>query len=144
MNFRGKNKSVLPGFQFAPMVDLVFILLTFFIASQIFSQWETEIDVKLPTAQTGQIPDRLPGEIIINILSDGEIVVNRQKMDEQGLSSILTRLAVLFPGQSVVVRADKKTAYEHVIKVLDVCRKADVWNIAFAAGPADAKPPASP
>lgn len=134
MNFRGKNKSQLPGFQMAPMIDVIFLLLCFFIASQIFSQWETEIDVKLPTAKTGDIPKRLPGEIIVNILESGEIVVNRQTLGDTGLRSLLGRIVELFPGQPVLIRADRKTAYEHIIKVLDVCRQSDVWNISFATG----------
>ena len=38
----------------------------------------------------------------------------------------------LFPGQPVLLRADKTTAYEHVVRVLDTCRQADIWNISFA------------
>ena len=51
------------------MLDVVFLLLCFFITSQIFAQWETEIDITLPTAETGAVPQRLPGEIIINVLT---------------------------------------------------------------------------
>ena len=132
MNFRSQSKTDQPGFQLAPMIDVVFILLSFFIASQIFSQWETEIDIKLPTAQTGTIPERLPGEIILNILQDGTITVNRQVLDEAGLASLLDRIVKLFPGQPVLIRADRATAYQHVITVLDLCRQSDIWNISFA------------
>jgi biopolymer transport protein ExbD len=132
MNFRAKHKSEQPGFQIAPMIDVVFLLLCFFVTSQIFSQWETEIDVDLPTARTGQIPERLPGEIIVNILKDGTVVVNRQTLDEADLASLLNRIVGLFPGQAVLIRADGQTAYENVVKVLDQCRKSDIWSISFA------------
>jgi biopolymer transport protein ExbD len=132
MNFRNKSTQQLPGFQIAPMIDVIFLLLCFFVASQIFSQWETEIDITLPTAQTGKIPDRLPGEIIINILEDGTVMVNRQKLDDAALSSLLERIVRLFPGQPVLIRGDKGTDYQHVIRVLDMCRDADIWNISFA------------
>ena len=118
----------------APMIDVIFLLLCFFIASQIFSQWETEIDITLPTAQTGEIPDRLPGEIIINILESGEVVVSRRTLDEPALKSLLERIVEMFPGQPVLIRADKRTDYEHVIDVLDLCRQCDIWNISFAIG----------
>ena len=108
------------------------------IQSQIFSQWETEIDVKLPTAQTGNVQERLPGEIIVNILVDGTLVVNRQVLDDNGLATLLDRIVKPFPGQPVLIRADRGTAYEHVIKVLDLCRQADIWNISFATGVAEA------
>lgn len=132
MNFRRRHTTQHPGFQIAPMIDVIFLLLCFFVASQIFSQWETEINIKLPTASTGEVPDRLPGEIIINILEDGTVVVNRQALDRSALVSLLDRIAGLFPGQPVLLRADGGTPYEHVIGILDMCRQADIWNISFA------------
>jgi len=136
MNFRTRYRAEQPGFQIAPMIDVIFILLCFFVTSQIFSQWETEIDVKLPTAQSGTLPDRLPGEVIINILKDGTIIVNRQMLDGDGLASLLKRIVNLFPGQPVLIRADQGTAYGHVITVLDLCRRSDIWNISFATSAA--------
>jgi biopolymer transport protein ExbD len=134
MNFRKGVKADNVGFQITPMIDVVFLLLCFFVTSQIFSQWETEIDITLPTAKTGQTPQRLPGEIIINVLKDGTAVVNGKSLDDVSLGSMLHRLAELFPGQPVLLRADKATAYENVVKVLDLCRQADIWNISFATG----------
>jgi biopolymer transport protein ExbD len=115
-----------------PMIDVVFLLLCFFVTSQIFAQWETEIDVALPTAATGGMPQRLPGEVIINVRSDGTAVVNGQPLDDAQLRAMMDRLVELFPGQPVLLRADKSTAYEHVVRVLDTCRQADIWNISFA------------
>ena len=132
MNFKSKYKSQEPGFQIAPMIDVVFLLLCFFVASQIFSQWETSIDIQLPTAESGEVPRRLPGEIIINVLENGSIVVNRRTLDDQGVMALLSRIVKMFPGQPVLIRADKATDYEHVIHVLDLCRTVDIWNISFA------------
>jgi biopolymer transport protein ExbD len=114
------------------MIDIMFLLLCFFIAAQIYAQWESEIDIKLPTAETGEIPNRLPSEIIINVRADGTTVVNQQQLDHDGLSGLLGRIVELYPGQPVLIRADKKTDYEYVIGVLDICRKVDIWNISFA------------
>lgn len=139
MNFRKRYRSELPAFQLAPMIDIVFNLLAFFVAAQIFAHWETEIDIKLPTAQTGNIPQRLPGEIIINVMKDGTMVVNQQPMDAPSLSSLLDRIVKMFPRQPVLIRADKATEYEHVVKVLDLCRQSDVYNIAFATNPSESK-----
>ena len=141
MNFRRKQVSQEPGFQIAPMVDIIFQLLMFFVASQMFAQWETEIDINLPTAQTGKTLGRLPGEIIINVLKDGTVVVNRQPMDGESLRGLLARIVEMFPGQTVLVRADKTTAYEHIIRVLDLCRQADIWNVSFATAWSKESPP---
>ncbi len=137
MNFRSKNKLPSTGFQLAPMIDIMFLLLCFFIAAQIYAQWESEIDIKLPTAETGEVPDRLPSEIIVNVRSNGVMVVNQRQLDTGGLSDLLGRIVDLYPGQPVLIRADKKTDYEHVIGVLDICRKVDIWNISFATSTAE-------
>jgi biopolymer transport protein ExbD len=114
------------------MIDIMFLLLCFFIAAQIYAQWESEIDIKLPTAETGEAPDRLPTEIIVNVRTDGTTVVNQRELDKAGLTTLLKRIVELYPGQPVLIRADKKTDYEHVVGVLDICRKVDIWNISFA------------
>jgi biopolymer transport protein ExbD len=132
MNFRKLQKVEAPGFQLAPMIDIMFLLLSFFIASQLFSRWEKEIDIKLPTAETGQIPKRLPGEVIINVTAEGGIVVNNKGYQTEELQGMLKRLAETFPGQPVLLRSDEGTDFKHVIRVLDVCRKVDIWNISFA------------
>ena len=132
MNFRKDFRADVPGFQLAPMVDVVFLLLCFFVASQIFAQWEMSIDIQLPTAESAGAPDRLPGEIIVNVFEDGSVVVNQQSLDDDALMALLSRIVELFPGQPVLIRADKATDYEHVIRVLDLCRRVDIWNISFA------------
>ena len=132
MNFRRTIRSHAPAVQMASLMDVIFLLLCFFVTSQIFAQWETEIDVALPTAATGGMPQRLPGEVIINVMADGTAVVNGQTLDDAQLRAMMDRLVQLFPGQPVLLRADKTTAYEHVVRVLDTCRQADIWNISFA------------
>lgn len=132
MNFKGRQKPDVPSFQIAPMIDVIFLLLCFFIASQIFSQWETEIGIVLPTSTSGDPPDRLPGEIIINVSPQGTVVINNQEFDDASLRVLLKRVSNLFKGQPVLLRADRLTAYEHIIHVLDLCREADIGNISFA------------
>lgn len=139
MKFRKDNNAGEQSFQIAPMIDVVFLLLTFFVASQLFSQWETEIDITLPTADTSQQPERIPGEIIINILADGAVVVNQMRMDEAALDNLLRRIVDQFSDWAVLIRADKATRYEHVIDVLDACRRADIWNVSFATTINDGK-----
>ena len=131
MNFRRRQPD-LPAFQFTAMIDVVFLLLCFFITTSVFSQWEMEVDVVLPTAQSAKMPDRLPGEVIINLARDGRITINQQELSKADLADRLARLARFFPGQSVVIPADRPTAYEQLVAIIDTCRLADIWNISFA------------
>lgn len=140
MNFRRGSKGESVGFQIAPMIDIVFLLLCFFVTSQLFSQWESEIDISLPTAVSSRNTQRMPGEIILNVFGDGRVVVNGRSLADDELASVLKRLAGLFPGQPVLIRADRKTDYEHIVRVLDVCRRADIWNISFATALSEDQP----
>ena len=137
MKFRSKSATAPAEFQMAPMIDVVFLLLCFSIASQIYARWETEIDITLPKATEGEIPRRLPGEIILNVNEAGHIIFNSRTLDHKELNALLVRLVGLFPNQPVLIRADGKTDYANVVGVLDACRKADVWNISFATGMPD-------
>jgi len=132
MNFRKKNRTALPTFQMTSLMDIVFLILFFFVTTSIYSQWENEITITLPTAQSGKVPSRLPGEIIINVSKDGRVAVNQQDLTLEALKTRLDRLARYFPGQPVVLRADKETRYESLMKVIDTCRKADIWNFSMA------------
>lgn len=140
MNFRGKLEGEKTSFQIAPMIDVVFLLLCFFVTSQVFTQWEAEIDITLPTARTARTETRLPGEIILNISRTGDVIVNGRTMTTEELATMLPRLANYAAGQPVIIRADRQTAYEHVIRVLDLCRQSDIWNISFATLQAEDAP----
>jgi len=140
MNFRKRVAAELPQFQFTSMIDVVFLLLCFFITTAVFSQWEYEVDIVLPTATSGKLPDRLPGEVIVNVNRAGVITINGNVLTADDLINRLSRLARLFPGQPIIVRADRETAYQYVMTVVDACKRADIWNISFATGDADAKP----
>lgn len=143
MNFRKDFDMSGPGFQMAPMIDVVFLLLIFFMVASIYAQWETKLDITVPTAQTGKQNTRSPGEIIINLDAEGRIFINSQEMTPEELQTLLSRIAITFKGHPIIIRADRTTDYEVVIQVLDICRKVDIWNIYFATLPpekADDKP----
>ncbi len=131
MNFR-RDKPPAMGFQLAPMLDVVFLLLCFFVTIQIFSRWEREVPITVPTADTGESLPRTPGEIILNIRPGGTVVINGLVHSDLQLQKTLQQVVALFPGQPVLIRADKKTDFQHVVKVLDFCRKTDIYNISFA------------
>lgn len=132
MNFRRYNKDTAPGFQMAPMVDVIFLLLIFFIAASIYAQWESKMGIKVPVSKSGQVETRFPGEVIINIDREGKIFMNYVNYTPERLEKLLGELAKTYPDQPVIIRADKNTAYEHVIGVLDICKNSDIYNISFA------------
>lgn len=132
MNFRDRSRPVESGFQIAPMIDIVFLLLIFFIVTWNFARWESEIEVQVPSAQEGDETRRAVGEIIVNVRADGVVVVNRREMDAEQLLGTLERIASLYPDQAVILRGDQSVEYKHIVEVLDICRQANIWNVAFA------------
>ena len=114
------------------MLDVIFLLLCFFVTSSVFSQWESEISIRLPGAKSAEDPDRLPGEIIANVASDGSVKVNGIAVTLDDLNSRLEKIARYYPGQAVIIRADKAVSYENLMKVIDACRSAGVWNFSLA------------
>ena len=126
--------------QLAPMIDILLLLLSFFIISYQFSKSETELKVSVPTAQEGTEHDRPRGEIIINVLPDGEVRVEGASVDLTQLHDKLAAIAKQFENQPVRIRGDGKVPYQRIVEVIDTCQKAGIWNISFATQrPAPAK-----
>lgn len=126
--------------QLAPMIDIVFLLLIFFIVTWQFTKSETELSVSVPTAKEGADPERQQGEISVNILADGTIRVESVTVDLPQLLEKLSSIAAQYENQPVRIRGDGAVSYQRVVEVIDTCTKAGIWNISFATqkpAPAD-------
>ena len=120
------------AFPFAPMIDVVFLLLIFFIATMQFSQSERELNVSVPVAEEGADARQTVGEIIINVRENGEVVVDSTVMSQEQLYAKLNRIAAVHDNQAIRIRGDAKVDYEKIVQVVDVCQKAGIPNISFA------------
>ena len=118
--------------QLAPMIDIVFLLLIFFIVTWQFTRSETELNVSVPTAEEGSELNRPKGEIIINVLPDGTIRVEGLTVNLPQLHEKLSAIAKQYENQPVRIRGDGQVAYQRIVEVIDTCQKAGIWNISFA------------
>ena len=134
MKFSGRDRrrAKAPALALTSMLDVIFLLLCFFVTASVFSQWESEISISLPSASSSETPSRLPGEVILNVARDGSVTVNAKKLTLSDLGERLRKVADFYPGQPVVIRADRETSYDALVKVLDTCRVAGVWNFSLA------------
>ena len=133
MKFSGRERRAkAPALALTSMLDVIFLLLCFFVTASVFSQWESEISISLPSASSAETPGRLPGEVILNVARDGSVTVNAKKLTLNDLGERLRKVADFYPGQPVVIRADRETSYDSLVKVLDTCRTAGVWNFSLA------------
>ena len=132
MNFRKNSDEGDGQFQLAPMIDVVFIMLTFFVAVFGLHQMEKEMEINPPVSYSGAAVNRNPYDIVINVREDGTIIVNRQTLS---LSELRRRLKMM-PASSnseatVLIRADGRTVHQNVVSVMDACLSANITRFAF-------------
>ena len=113
-----------------PMLDVVFILLIFFIVTATFIK-EAGIDVNRPDAATAVKKEK--ANILIAISANNEIWIDRRKIDIRSVRPNIERLHAENPKGTVVIQADKESKTDTLIQVMDAAREAGVYNIAIAA-----------
>ena len=113
-----------------PMLDVVFIMLIFFIVTASFVK-EAGIDVNRPEAATAVKKDR--ANILIAISDKGEIWINKRRIDVRAVQANIERLHAENPQGTVVIQADKKSTTETLIKVMDASRAVGVFDVSIAA-----------
>jgi biopolymer transport protein ExbD len=133
MKFRKRSEPAVLGFQIAPIVDVLLVLLCFFIVTWTLTRRENELDVKVPVAQNDQPSNPQVNQTVLNVKRDGSVVWNRRPVEHAELVSRLRELSDLFPDYAVILRGDEGTPYKNIMAVLDTCREARIWNVAFAS-----------
>jgi biopolymer transport protein ExbD len=136
---RNRAKPEIFTFQIAPMVDVLLVLLVFFLVTWNFALSENELDIKVPSASKAKESQPYVGQVVVNVKQDGSIVFNRQPLTSDQLQEKLLKLSALYPDQAVILRADKEVKYQSIMNVLDICRIANIWNVAFATSRPESK-----
>ncbi|MEQ3528939.1 biopolymer transporter ExbD [Pseudoalteromonas sp. XMcav11-Q] len=113
-----------------PMLDVVFIMLIFFIVTASFVK-EAGIDVNRPEAATAVKKQR--ANILVAISDTGEIWINKRQVDIRAVQANIERLKAENPQGSVVIQADKKAITDTLIKVMDASRAAGAFDVSIAA-----------
>lgn len=137
MKFGHLQEEQPEGVPLAPLIDIVFLTLVFFMVTAVYSTTESEIDITLPTASSAEIDERMQGEIFINLRADGQIVLNGHEVTLGELQATLLRVAEYFPGGSVIIRGDREADLGYAIAILNACKNADIVNVSFAALPTE-------
>jgi len=109
-----------------PLIDMVFLLLIFFLVATTFSQEEREIGVQLPGTASVQPLSAPPQQLIVNILHDGTMKVAGRTMKSKDLSELLTRTARDEPNRSVLIRADLRSLHKYFAGVANMARKCGI------------------
>lgn len=113
-----------------PLIDMVFILLIFFIVTTSFVK-ETGVDVSRPSAKTAVKKER--ANILISITPNGEVWMDKRQIDRRAVRANVERMHAENPEGSVIILADKEAKTGLLIEVMDQARLAGVANVSIAA-----------
>jgi biopolymer transport protein ExbD len=116
-----------------PMLDVVFIMLIFFIVTASFVK-EAGIEVNKPEAQTSQPKEK--ANILVAIDASGQIWIDRRQVDPRAVRANIERLHAENPQGTVIIQADRDSRTGVLVQVMDATRQAGVFDVAIAAPPA--------
>jgi len=119
-----------PGIDLTPLMDIVFIMLIFFIVTTSFIK-ESGVEVNRPTANTAERKER--GNILIAITANGEVWIDKRPVDVRAVRANVERFKAENPEAAVVIQADRDSKNGLLVEVMDQVRLAGVSNISIAA-----------
>jgi biopolymer transport protein ExbD len=125
-----KQETAAESVNMTPLIDMVFILLIFFLVTASFTK-ESGIDVDRPTAQTAIREEQ--GSMIIGVSKDGEIWIDNQKIEIRAVRAHVEHLHAQNPEGTVIILADENARTGTTVEVLDQVRLAGVANVSIAA-----------
>ncbi|HUT12729.1 MAG TPA: biopolymer transporter ExbD [Thermoguttaceae bacterium] len=132
--------SALSSLNITPLIDVVFLLLIFFLVATKFAEIEREQDVKLPEASEAKPMTDEPNELFINIDDKGRYFVSGEMVELPRLDEILKQAYINNPGNaSVIIRADERSMFKFVFAARNACIKARIFDVSEAARGAGSK-----
>jgi len=112
--------------EMTPMIDMVFLLLIFFLVATTFHQTEREMQIALPFAGAAAPISSMLQELVVNVDETGAIVLGGRTVTPAELEQRVAQAVAANPEQKVTVRGDRTTAYAHIVTVLDTCKRAGI------------------
>ena len=133
-----KRSSVASNLSLTPLIDVVFLLLIFFLVTSEFEEEERRLDIVLPTATSATPMTSKPREIVVDIDARGQVFLRGEPTGIDDLEQLLQTAVASNPtNQTVVIRADQSTAFQPVVSVMDVCNRTGVsdYSVTTKEGP---------
>ena len=130
MQFRKEEEDNF-AMEMTPLIDVVFLLIIFFMVSTVFVDFSRHMDINLPTSKSSGI-DEESKTIEIEISKDKEILLGGKKTNILGLEQSLNKLDTKTKKQTAIIRADKGLPYGEVIEVMGLLQKAGIPDISVA------------
>jgi biopolymer transport protein ExbD len=129
MRFRSEEEENF-SLDLTPLVDVVFLLLIFFMVSTVFVDFKRRMDISLPASKVS-IPDESPKAIELEITVDKQVFLNGDRVSLKSLESALKKIDAN-KEKAAIIRADKNLPYGDVIKVMGMLQSARILDISVA------------
>lgn len=133
-----KKSQATSTLSLTPLIDVVFLLLVFFLVTTRFAQDDPRMPINLPSATSATPMTEPPKEITIDIGSNGNTMLNGQELTLGEIEESLQKAVASNPvHQSVVIRADRTVEFQAVVSVMDVCNRTGVadYSVTTQEGP---------
>jgi len=137
MKLRRKRKAESPAIMLSPMIDMIFLLLVFFILSTMNMSEVKTIPIKLPVAQTAQT--QIKQNFIVTIKKGGSLWLEDKLVKEEELVAIAKNNVAKDPKFAVMLRGEADATYEEVVHILDVFKKSGISRVSLATGRSESK-----
>lgn len=121
-----------PSINLTPMVDVVMLLIIFFLVGAQFNKPERQYEINLPTVSEAPPLTQLPDEIVVNVDRGGNFSVSGEVLDAEKLEARLREAQQRYADQVVIIRGDAEGAYQNVMTVLNLCRKTRITHVQLA------------
>ncbi len=124
-----------PQLNLTPMIDIVFLLIIFFMVGTRFSEIEQQYDIELPTAAAVEPMTSRPDSIVLNVARSGQVMINGEQVSLPDLQTRLEVARKAYSEQSVLIRGDGAGVYQPIVDVMDICHKAQIRSFSLAFQP---------
>jgi biopolymer transport protein ExbD len=124
-----------PSLNLTPMIDIVFLLIIFFMVGTRFSELhdlEKQLPIQVPEVSAGTALTAPPKQKVIHVFRDGRIHFEDQDVDLPALVAKLQTAKQAYRKQGVVIRGDASSEHQAVVSVINACRQADIIDIAVS------------
>lgn len=132
MPLRVSDPSSEPSLNLTPMIDIVFLLIIFFMVGTQFAERERQFEVQLPTVSDSQPLTSRPDEIVVNVIGNGFVTIREERLSLVQLEVNLRAARNNYADQVVVLRGSGPDPYQDVMDVLATCHRAKISHIALA------------
>ena len=125
----------LPELNLTPMIDIVFLLIIFFMVGTKFAEMERNVRLEVPRVSQMGTLTAAPDKRIISVYRDGSILLDRENVSLAELTSQLRSVARQYPDLGVIVRGDAEGCFQNVASVLTACREAGIRDLGISVRP---------